>query len=62
MKTLISAHRLNEGVCGYTVLVRTSGSGNVDLSIWLNDAECRELAQQLLAAAEPTVPAATEAA
>lgn len=50
---IITADRMRESVAGYTVLVRTNGIGSVDVSIWLNDAEARDLAAQLLRAATP---------
>lgn len=52
VNTIITAHRLKESVADYTVLVRSSGNGAVDVSLWLNDEEARRLGQQLLAASE----------
>lgn len=64
MSTWFTADRIKNPTLSYTVMVRASGTGSVDVSFWLNDAEARELGQQLLAASEPTVPATytTEAA
>lgn len=50
MKTEIIAARVTVPQTDYTVLIRTSGAGNVDMSIWLNDEEALELASQLRAA------------
>lgn len=47
MKTEIIAARVTVPQTDYTVLLRTSGAGNVDMSIWLTDAEALELASQL---------------
>lgn len=59
MKTIFTASRIKDSTLSYSVLLRTAGIGAVDVSFWLNDAEARALGQQLLAASEPTVPAAT---
>ena len=66
MKTQIIAGRVSVPHTEYSVLIRTSGSGNVDMSIWLTDAEALELASQLRTAvtqslAQQLAPA-TEAA
>ena len=50
MKTEIIAGRVTVPHTKYTVLLRTSGAGNVDMSIWLTDAEALQLASQLRAA------------
>lgn len=50
MKTEIIAGRVTVPHTEYTVLLRTSGAGNVDMSIWLTDAEALQLASQLRAA------------
>lgn len=50
MKTEIIAGRVSVPQTDYTVLLRTSGAGNVDMSIWLTDAEALQLASQLRAA------------
>jgi S-adenosylmethionine:diacylglycerol 3-amino-3-carboxypropyl transferase len=47
MKTEIIAGRVTVPHTEYTVLLRTSGAGNVDMSIWLTDAEALHLASQL---------------
>ncbi len=47
MKTEIIAGRVTVPHTEYTVLLRTSGAGNVDISIWLTDAEALQLASQL---------------
>ena len=66
MNTWFTADRIKNSTLSYTVLVRASGTGAVDVSFWLNDAQARELGRALLAAAEPTPAAApattTEAA
>jgi hypothetical protein len=59
MNTWFTADRIKNSTLSYTVMVRASGTGSVDVSFWLNDTEARALGQQLLAASEPTVPAAT---
>lgn len=58
MNTWFTADRIKNSTLSYTVLVRASGTGAVDVSFWLNDAEARELGRALLAAAEPTPAAA----
>lgn len=50
MKTEIIAARVTVPQTDYTVLLRTSGAGNVDMSIWLTDAEALQLASQLRSA------------
>ena len=50
MKTEIIAGRVTVPHTEYTVLLRTSGAGNVDMSIWLTDAEALQLASQLRSA------------
>jgi S-adenosylmethionine:diacylglycerol 3-amino-3-carboxypropyl transferase len=50
MKTEIIAGRVTVPHTEYTVLLRTSGAGNVDMSIWLTDAEALQLASELRAA------------
>jgi|SanBayMetagenome_1026888.scaffolds.fasta_scaffold37038_1 hypothetical protein len=57
MITWFTADRIKNSTLSYTVMVRASGTGPVDVSFWLNDAEARELGRALLAASEPTVPA-----
>lgn len=59
MKTIFTASRIKDSTLSYSVLLRTSGIGAVDVSLWLTDDEARALGQQLLAASEPTVPATT---
>ena len=58
MNTWFTADRIKNPTLSYTVLIRASGTGAVDVSFWLNDAEARELGRALLAAAEPTPAAA----
>lgn len=60
MKTEIIAGRVTVPHTDYTVLLRTSGAGNVDISIWLTDAEALQLASQLRTAVAQQL--ATEAA
>lgn len=60
MKTEIIAARVTVPHTEYTVLLRTSGAGNVDMSIWLTDAEALQLASQLRSAVAQQL--ATEAA
>lgn len=67
MKTQIIAGRVSVPHTEYSVMIRTSGAGNVDMSIWLTDAEALELASQLRAAvtqslAQQVATVATEAA
>ena len=63
MKNVFIASRLSEPVCGYTVLLRSSGTSNTDLSLWLNDDEARALGEALLqAAAQPAATLIPEAA
>lgn len=63
MITIFTASRLKEPTPSYTVLLRTSGSGNVDVSLWLNDEQARKLGAELLIASEPfPATADTEAA
>lgn len=52
MKTTLIASALRDKIPGadYTVMIRTSGAGTVDVSLWLNDEEALELASQLRAA------------
>jgi hypothetical protein len=59
MNTWFTADRIKNSTLSYTVMVRASGTGSVDVSFWLNDAEARELGRALLAAAEPNIPATT---
>ena len=59
MKTIFTASRIKDSTLSYTVLLRTAGIGAVDVSLWLNDEEARALGQQLLAASEPNISAAT---
>ena len=59
MSTWFTASRIKDSTLSYTVLVRASGTGSVDVSFWLNAAEARELGRELLAAAEPTITATT---
>lgn len=56
MKILITASRLSGAIPGadFTVMIRTSGAGTVDVSLWLNDAEALELASQLRKAVTET--------
>lgn len=54
MKTEIIAGRVTVPHTDYTVLLRTSGPGNVDMSIWLTDAEALQLASQLRKAVTET--------
>ena len=57
MSTWFTADRIKNSTLSYTVMVRASGTGSVDVSIWLSDEEARKLGQQLLAASEPNIPA-----
>lgn len=52
MKIPLTASRLSNAIpgCDYTVMIRASGAGTVDVSLWLNDEEALELASQLRAA------------
>lgn len=59
MRTIFTVNRLKEPTPSYTVLLRTNGIGAVDVSLWLNDAEARELGEQLLRACVPVTPAPT---
>ena len=61
MNTWFTADRIKNSTLSYTVLVRASGTGAVDVSFWLNDAQARELALQLFAACQQTPAAATPA-
>jgi hypothetical protein len=68
MKTTLIANALREKIPGtdYTVMIRTSGAGTVDVSIWLSNDEALELSSQIRAAvaqslAQQLAPA-TEAA
>lgn len=58
MNTWFTADRIKNSTLSYTVLVRASGTGAVDVSFWLDDAQARELALQLFAACQPTPAAA----
>ena len=67
MKTTLIASALRDKIPGadYTVMIRTSGSGTVDVSIWLSNDEALELSSQIRAAvaqslAQQLAPAATE--
>lgn len=68
MRTIFTASRIKDSTLSYSVLLRTSGIGAVDVSLWLTDEEARDLALQLFAAcpltpaAAPAAPAPTEAA
>ena len=59
MKTIFTASRIKDSTLSYSVLLRTNGIGAVDVSLWLTDEEARKLGRELLAAAEPTIPATT---
>ena len=59
MKTEIIAGRVTVPHTEYTVLLRTSGAGNVDMSIWLTDAEALQLASQLRSAVAQQLTAET---
>jgi hypothetical protein len=52
MKINLIASRLARDIsgCDYTVMIRSSGAGNVDVSLWLNDQEALQLASELRAA------------
>ena len=58
MSTWFTADRIKDSTLSYTVMVRASGTGSVDVSFWLNDTEARDLALQLFAACQPTPAAA----
>lgn len=58
MRTDFTASRIKDSTLSYTVLLRTNGIGPVDVSLWLTDAEARDLALQLFAACQPTPAAA----
>lgn len=68
MRTDFTVSRIKDSPLSYTVLLRTASLGAVDVSLWLNDAEARDLGEQLLRACQPTpaaapaTPATTEAA
>ena len=62
MKTTILASRVTVPSTDYTVLLRTSGAGNVDISVWLTDEEALLLASQLRSAVASTPATPTEAA
>lgn len=62
MSTWFTASRIKDSTLSYTVLVRASGTGSVDVSFWLNDAEARDLGEQLLRACQPVTPAPTQEA
>ena len=59
MNTWFTADRIKNSTLSYTVLVRASGTGSVDVSFWLNDAQARDLSEQLLRACVPVAPAPT---
>lgn len=61
MKTIFTASRIKDSTLSYSVLLRTSGIGAVDVSLWLTDEEARKLGEQLLRACQPTPAAATPA-
>lgn len=68
MKTTLIASALRDKIpnADYTVMIRTSGGGTVDVSIWLSNDEALELSSQIRAAvaqslAQQLAPA-TEAA
>ena len=52
MKTTVIASALRDKIPGadYTVMIRTSGVGTVDVSIWLSNDEALELSSQIRAA------------
>jgi len=52
MKTTLNAYRLSQGIhgCDFTVVIRTVGANNVDVSLWLTDEEALQLAAELRAA------------
>jgi hypothetical protein len=52
MKTTLNAYRLSQPIqgCDFTVMIRTVGANNVDVSLWLNDEEALRLAAELRAA------------
>lgn len=68
MKTTIIASALRDKIPGadYTVMIRTSGAGTVDVSLWLNNDEALELSSQIRAAVAQSLAqqlaTATEAA
>ena len=59
MRTIFTASRIKDSTLSYSVLLRTSGIGAVDVSLWLTDEEARELGEQLLRACVPVAPAPT---
>ena len=59
MKTIFTASRIKDSTLSYSVLLRTSGIGAVDVSLWLTDEEARKLGEQLLRAATPATPVPT---
>jgi hypothetical protein len=52
MKTTVIASALCDKIPGadYTVMIRTSGAGTVDVTIWLSNDEALELSSQIRAA------------
>ncbi len=59
----LTASRVNIPSTGFTVLLSSSsGAGNLDVSIWLTDAEALELASQLRAAVAEAPKPVLEAA
>jgi len=52
MKTTVIASALRDKIPGadYTVMIRASGVGTVDVTLWLNDDEALQLASELRAA------------
>jgi hypothetical protein len=72
MKIPLTASRLSGTIfgCDYTVMIRASGVGTVDATLWLNDEEALQLSSDLRAAVAkgsaaadaPAEPATPEAA
>lgn len=61
MKTTIIVSRVTVPSTDYAVLLRTSGAGNVDVSVWLTDEEALQLASQLRSAVASTPATPKEA-
>lgn len=56
------AARISVPATNFTVLLRSVGAGNLDMSVWLTDEEALELASQLRAAVAEAPKTAQEAA
>lgn len=60
--TTFRATRISVPTTAFTVLLRSQGSGNLDMSVWLTDEEALELASQLRAAVAEAPKPVLEAA